>query len=61
MTIRVLICDELSVVRDGLAGTLARDPDIAVVATTGDGVEALDLSAATSPWRPADIAEIVRP
>ncbi|QOV33329.1 response regulator transcription factor [Streptomyces ferrugineus] len=44
MTIRVLICDELPVVRDGLAGTLARDPDITVVAATGDGAEALDLT-----------------
>ncbi|MEU9247365.1 response regulator transcription factor [Streptomyces sp. NPDC048385] len=44
MSIRVLICDELPVVRDGLASTLAGEPDITVVASTGDGMEALDLA-----------------
>ncbi|WP_019065105.1 response regulator [Streptomyces prunicolor] len=49
MTIRVLICDELPVVRDGLAATLSSEPDIEVVATTGDGTAALSLVRRLSP------------
>ncbi|GAB2891898.1 response regulator transcription factor [Streptomyces deserti] len=49
MTLRVLICDELPVVRDGLAGTLGGEPDIDVVGSTGDGVEALSLVRRFSP------------
>ncbi|MEV0740526.1 response regulator transcription factor [Streptomyces sp. NPDC050549] len=49
MTIRVLICDELPVVRDGLAATLSSEPDIEVVGTTGDGTEALSLVRRLSP------------
>lgn len=49
MTIRVLICDELPVVRDGLAGALASQPDIDVVATTGDGTEAVELARQHTP------------
>ncbi|MGW0537895.1 response regulator [Streptomyces sp. NPDC003032] len=49
MSIRVLICDELPVVLDGLAGALTREPDIGVVATTGDGTEALAMAREHSP------------
>lgn len=49
VTIRVLVCDELPVVRDGLAATLSSEPDIEVVATTGDGTEALSLVRRLSP------------
>lgn len=49
MTIHVLICDELPVVRDGLAATLSSEPDIDVVGTTGDGLEALSLVRRLSP------------
>jgi DNA-binding NarL/FixJ family response regulator len=49
VTIRVLICDELPVVRDGLAATLSSEPDIDVVGTTGDGLEALSLVRRLSP------------
>ncbi|MCX5366650.1 response regulator transcription factor [Streptomyces sp. NBC_00124] len=49
MTTRVLICDELPVVRDGLAGALTREPDIDVVATTGDGTDALALARQHTP------------
>ncbi|MBT2676290.1 response regulator transcription factor, partial [Streptomyces sp. ISL-14] len=49
MTIRVLICDELPVVRDGLAAALGREPGIEVVATTGDAAEALSLARQHTP------------
>jgi DNA-binding NarL/FixJ family response regulator len=43
MTIRVLICDELPVVRDGLRTLLDAVPDIDVIDTTDSGMEALVL------------------
>lgn len=45
----MLICDELPVVRDGLAAALGRERDIEVVATSGDGVEALALARQHTP------------
>jgi DNA-binding NarL/FixJ family response regulator len=43
MTIRVLICDELPVIRNGLRTLLNAIPDIDVVDTTDDGMEAIVL------------------
>ena len=43
MTIRVLICDELPVIRDGLRTLLDAVPDIDVIDTTGNGMEAIIL------------------
>ncbi len=43
MTIRVLICDELPVVRDGLRTLLDAVPDIDVTDTTDNGMEAIVL------------------
>jgi len=43
MTIRVLICDELPVIRDGLRTLLDAVPDIDVIDTTDNGMEALIL------------------
>jgi DNA-binding NarL/FixJ family response regulator len=43
MTIRVLICDELPVVRDGLRTLLDALPDIDVIDTTDNGMEAIVL------------------
>lgn len=39
--IRVLVCDDNAVVRQGLAAVLAAAPDIEVVAQAGDGAEAI--------------------
>jgi DNA-binding NarL/FixJ family response regulator len=47
--IRVLICDDQTVVREGLAAILSTDPDIGVVGLAGDGREALGLVQATQP------------
>ncbi len=47
--IRVLICDDQAVVRDGLEMILSADPDIQVVGAAADGLEALDLAAQTHP------------
>jgi DNA-binding NarL/FixJ family response regulator len=41
--IRVLVCDDQTVVREGLAAILSTDPEIQVVGMAGDGEEALDL------------------
>jgi two-component system, NarL family, response regulator LiaR len=41
MTIRVLIVDDHSVVREGLRMFLARDPDLEIVGEAADGAEAL--------------------
>jgi DNA-binding NarL/FixJ family response regulator len=43
MTIRALICDELPVVRDGMRTLLDAVPDIDVIGTTDDGMEAIVL------------------
>jgi DNA-binding NarL/FixJ family response regulator len=47
--IRVLICDDQAVVRDGLEMILSADPDIQVVGTAADGLEALELAGQTHP------------
>lgn len=49
MPVRVLICDELPVVRDGLRTLLDCAADIEVVATTGNGMEAIVLSRSLRP------------
>lgn len=41
--LRVLICNELPIVREGLRSVLDAERDIAVVETTGSGVDALEL------------------
>lgn len=41
MPVRVLICDELPVVRDGIRTLLNLTPDLEVVGTTGNGTEAI--------------------
>jgi DNA-binding NarL/FixJ family response regulator len=41
--IRVLICDDQTVVREGLAAILSTDPEIKVVGLAGNGREALSL------------------
>src|SRR5262249_35944470 len=43
MTIRVLICDELPVIRDGVRTLLDPVPDIDVIDTTDNGMEAIIL------------------
>jgi DNA-binding NarL/FixJ family response regulator len=47
--IRVLIADDQTVVREGLAAILSTDPQIQVVGLAGDGQQALDLMAGTQP------------
>jgi len=47
--IRVLICDDQTVVREGLAAILSTDPEIEVVGLAGDGREALALVAEAQP------------
>jgi DNA-binding NarL/FixJ family response regulator len=42
--VRVLIADDHPVFRDGLASLLATQPDVSVVATAADGVEAVALA-----------------
>ncbi len=44
MTIRVLIADDHSVVRQGLIMFLSSDPELEIVGEARDGVEALDLA-----------------
>jgi DNA-binding NarL/FixJ family response regulator len=47
--IRVLIADDHTVVRDGLAAVLARRPDITVVGEASNGVEAVEKAAQLQP------------
>jgi len=47
--VRVLICDDQTVVREGLAAILSTDPDIQVVGLAGNGQEALDLAPEARP------------
>ena len=46
---RVLIADDHPVVRDGLIGMFAADPDFVVVGEASDGSEALRLAEAAKP------------
>lgn len=48
-TIRILITDDHPVVREGLAGMLAGQPDFEVVGMAGDGETAVSLFASLSP------------
>jgi DNA-binding NarL/FixJ family response regulator len=47
--IRVLIADDHGVVRDGLAGVIAAQPDLEVVATAQNGAEAVDSCRSSRP------------
>ena len=47
--IRVLVADNHPILREGLTGLLAEEPDIDVVGQAGDGQEALELARRTSP------------
>ncbi len=47
--IRVLLADDHAVVRDGLATLLSAQPDMEVVATAANGLEAVDLAMAHKP------------
>jgi DNA-binding NarL/FixJ family response regulator len=47
--IRLLIADDHPVVRDGLTGMFAADPDFSVVGEAGDGSQALRLAEAVRP------------
>lgn len=49
MTIRVLICDQLPVIADGLKTLLDAVPDIDVIGTTDNGMEAIVLVRTTRP------------
>jgi DNA-binding NarL/FixJ family response regulator len=49
VTIRLVVADDQSVVRDGLVLLLSTDPGIEVVGVARDGREAVDLSVRTRP------------
>ena len=40
---KVIICDDQAIVRDGLVMLLKLEPDIDVVGTAGDGAEAVEM------------------
>lgn len=46
---RTLIADDEEIIRRGISGLLSKDPEIQVVATAEDGLQALKLSAETIP------------
>ena len=48
-TIRILLADDHTVVRDGLRALLEREPDMTVVAEAGDGLESVRLAATEAP------------
>ena len=52
--IRVLICDDQTVVRDGLEAILSTDDEIEVVGVARHGQEAIDLVPGTAAGRCAD-------
>lgn len=47
--IRVALADDHGVIRDGLAGVIAAEPDLELVATAADGAEAVEKCKATTP------------
>jgi len=47
--LRILIADDHEVVREGLAGMLATQPDFTIVAQATDGLEAVELAARLAP------------
>ena len=49
MTIRLLIVDDHPIVRDGLRGIFAQDPDFEVVGEAADGAEGVERALALSP------------
>lgn len=49
MSIRLLVVDDHPVVRAGIVGLLAGEPDLEVVGEAGDGAQACDLAAALQP------------
>jgi DNA-binding NarL/FixJ family response regulator len=49
MTIRLLIADDHPIVRDGLSGMFAPDPDFEVVGEAADGAEAVRMALALTP------------
>ena len=49
MTVTVLIVDDHPVVREGMRGMLAGEPDIEVVGEAGDGAEAAELASSLHP------------
>jgi two-component system, NarL family, response regulator LiaR len=49
ITVRLLICDDQSIVREGLRAILTTTPQIEVVGVASDGAEAIELTAATQP------------
>jgi DNA-binding NarL/FixJ family response regulator len=53
--VRLLIADDHPVVRDGLSGMFAADPDFEVVAEAGDGSQALRLAEAARRGNPARV------
>lgn len=49
MTVRIVVVDDHPVVRAGIVGLLGVEDDLEVVGEAGDGAEALEVVAATSP------------
>ena len=54
-TVRVLVVDDHPVVRGGVVGWLAAQPDIDVVGEAGDGLEALALVSTSTTLRTSSI------
>ena len=46
---KIIICDDQAIVRDGLAMLLKLEPDMQVVGTAGDGASAVELAAQIKP------------
>lgn len=49
VTMKVIICDDQAVVRDGLEMLLKLEPDIQIVGTAEDGAAAVEMAAKTKP------------